>query len=162
MVEKKSKKKNVDASSSEPPRPDPIPDVKSRTFATVTTMGNTMAKKVKEEKDETVKLELLKNGIADCVKQFVSIAFEKADVNDLITNDPAFQPLQFFEPMAIFTKDLDSLQAAKVMSMISNLQETVGKLSEKCSVDNQTHQDILGKFDKVRYTQFIMTLNNDN
>ena len=150
MVDKKSKKKPGDATSSEPPRAEPIGEPKTRTFATVTSMGNNMTKKVKEENDQAVKLELLKNGIADCIRQFVSIAFERADVNDLITNEPTFQSLQFFDPMAIFTKDLNSLQAGKVMSMITNLQDTVVTLTEKCSVNNQTHQDILGKFEKVK------------
>ena len=152
MVEKKSKKK-TDASSSEMPKADTIADVKTRTFATVTALGNTITKKAKEETDETEKLTILKQGIADCIKQFVSIAFERADVNDLITNEPAFQHLQFFDPMAVFSKDMDSLQTGKVMSMISNLQKTVVSLSEKWTVDNKNHQDIFDKFDKVKQRQ---------
>lgn len=150
MVEKKSKKKVSDASSSDqPPKPDLIGEPKSRTFATVTNMGNTVTKKVREEENEEMKLDILKKGLADCIKQFVSIAFEKADVNDLITNDPNFQHLQFFNPMAVFSKDMDSLQAGQVMSMISNLQETVLKLTEKCSADTKANQDIFAKFEKV-------------
>lgn len=150
MVEKKTKKKGGDASSSEmPPKMDPITATKARTFATVTSMGNTVTKKVLEEPDQTEKLAILKSGITDCIKQFVSIAFERADVNDLISNDPNFQPLQYFDPSAIFTKDINSLQAAKVMSMITGVQESVQGLSEKCALDTKRHQNILDNFEKV-------------
>ena len=151
MVDKKSKKKAGDIEISEPPKPTLISEQRPRTFATVTSLGNTVTKKVKEETDETVKLDLLKSGIADCIKQLVSIAFEKADVNDLISNDPAFQPLQFFDPMAIFTKDINSLQAGKVLSMISNLQDTVVTLSEKYANEKNDHKDFLAKLEKVKF-----------
>ena len=132
------------------PSPTPIENSKPRTFATVTTLGNNLSKQVKDEPDEAQKLSLLKAGIFDAVKKFISITFEKAEVNDLITNHAEFQHLQFFDPTAIFRQDLDSLQAAKVLSMIENLQKTVVDLSEKNSSVSVANQVLLAKMDKVQ------------
>ena len=77
------------------------------------------------------KLEFLKDGISEAVKEFISITFENAEVNDLIANEPAFKHLEFFDPGAIFTADMDSLQVAKVMSMISNMQEQITVIANK-------------------------------
>ena len=134
MQEKKkreARKKKGDTSAEIPPLTEVESNPKPRSFSTVTTLANDFTKKVKEEQDTAEKLVLLKNGIHDALKNFVSIAFEKADVNDLISNEPAFQHLQFFDPSAIFTADMDSLQVGKVLSMITNLQDTVTKLVEK-------------------------------
>ena len=147
MVDKKTKKKEKEI----PPMPSPtlIDSSKPRTFATVATIGNNLSKQVKDETDEAKKLSILKSGIFDAVKKFISITFEKAEVNDLITNHAEFQHLQFFDPTAIFRQDLDSLQAAKVLSMIDNLQKTVVNLSEKNSSVSVANQVLLAKLDKV-------------
>ena len=95
-------------------------------------------------------MELLKDGISEAVQEFISVAFEKAEVNDLISNDPAFKHLQFYDPGAIFTADMDSLQIAKVMSMITNLQESVTNISKKqtTSLTNSMAE----RFEKVYYS----------
>ena len=82
-------------------------------------------------------MDLLKDGITETVKEFISIAFESAEINDLIVNEPSFKHLEFFDPGAIFTADMDSLQVAKVMSMISNLQDQMKTLSTKVTSTKQ-------------------------
>ena len=96
---------------------------------------------------------MLKDGISQAVREFISIAFEKAEVNDLISNDPDFKHLQFYDPGAIFTADMDSLQIAKVMSMITNLQETVNTISKKqtTSLTNTMAE----RFEKVNNNEWI-------
>ena len=91
---------------------------------------------------------MLKDGITDTVHEFISICFERAEVNDLISNEPNFKHLQFYDPGAIFTADMDSLQVAKVMSMITNLNETVTKMAKKqgATLTNQ----MVERFEKVR------------
>ena len=100
---------------------------------------------------------MLKDGISDAVKEFISIAFERAEVNDLIANDDAFKHLQFYDPGAIFTADMDSLQIAKVMSMISNLQETVTNISKKQT--SSLTNSMAERFEKVKlYAVFYRLL----
>ena len=125
--ETKTRKKNKTA----PPTPELIESVQPRTFDSVVKIGTDCAEKVKNTLDTEEKLCLLKDGISDAVKELISIAFERAEVNDLISNESTFQHLQYFDPGAIFNADADSLQVAQVMSMISNLQETVTKLAVK-------------------------------
>ena len=98
---------------------------------------------------------MLKDGISVAVKEFISISFEKAEVNDLITNDPSFHHLQFFDPGAIFTADMDSLQIAKVMSMITNLQSTVDKLAKKPSGGSGLTNQMVERFEKVKFFNYL-------
>ena len=102
---------------------------------------------MRKEKDPAIKLEMLKDGISNTVREFISICFERAEVNDLISNEPIFKHLEFYDPGAIFTADMDSLQVAKVMSMISNLQDTVTTMSKKSSA-SLTNQ-MAERFEKV-------------
>ena len=97
------------------------------------------------------KLDFLKDGISEAVKEFISIAFENAEINDLIANEPSFKHLEFFDPGAIFTADMDSLQVAKVMSMISNIQGKMDSLSTKMAPSKQQSLDgkLVERIEKV-------------
>ena len=154
IMQEKQKRESRKKKADQPSEPPPLTEVdqsKPRTFASITTLANNFTKKVKEEQNTAEKLVLLKNGIHGALKSFISIAFEKADVNDLISNDPAFQHLQFFDPSAIFTADLDSLQVGKVLSMITNLQDTVTKLVEKSkSSPSNLDERIIKRLEAVR------------
>ena len=110
------------------PPPEEIPPMRVRTFDTVSTLGDECAAKVKETEDLGDKLEFLKDGLSAAVRELISIAFERAEVNDLVTNEPSFQHLQFFDPSSIFNADVDSLKVAQVMSLLTNLQSQVDKL----------------------------------
>ena len=146
---REARKKKGETSAEIPPLTE-MDQTKPRSFSAITTLANNFTKKVKEEQDTAEKLDLLKKGIHEALKTFVSIAFEKAEVNDLISNDPAFQHLQFFDPTAIFTADMDKLQVAKVLSLISNLQETVTKLVEAPkSVGSNLDEKIVKRLETV-------------
>ena len=145
MGKEKAKKKGIP--EPEMPIMDSIEPTKQRTFAAVTAMGNRFTAKVKDEVDDLEKLALLKQGICDAVKLFISISFEKAEVNDLITNHPDFQPLQFCNPMAMFSSESDTLQATKIFSVMTNLQETVVKLAAKN--DSQKTDATIDRLEKV-------------
>ena len=133
-----------------PPKMTPQTD-KQRTFSAVTTLGNNFTAKVKEESDESEKLALLKQGIVNAVKQFVSIACEKAEVNDLIAENPDFKHLQFTDPAAMFKPDEDALNLAQILSSISNLQETVVNLVNK---NNSPTEAFTARIEKV-YPQIV-------
>ena len=130
----------------------PIEQAQPRTFAAIATLATNFTKTAKEEQDSAEKLNILKNGIQNTVKSLISLSFEKSEVNDLITNDPAFQHLQFFDPSAIFTSDLDSLQVARVLSMLTSIQDTLTGLSKKPiqSVSNpKTDDKTVTRLEKV-------------
>ena len=148
----RNKEKTVE-SKTPMPAAEPIDTDKVRPFTSVTTMGNKFTKKVKDEPDEQEKLKLLKTGITDCIKQFISIAFERAEVNDLITNQPDFQHLQFFDPSAIFSAEASETQMGQMLSMMTNLQETVIRVTSK-SDGNQAQAEkrqaeLVNKLEKV-------------
>ena len=115
-------------------------------------LGEKIAAKVKNSEDLGEKLEFLKDGISEAVKEFISITFENAEVNDLIVNEPSFNHLEFFDPGAIFTADMDSLQVAKVMSMITNVQEQVTALANKNTPSTNSNVDgaLLSRIENVR------------
>ena len=136
----------------------PIDQSKPRTFAAIATQATNFTKTVKEEQDTAEKLTILKNGIHEAVKSFISLSFEKAEVNDLITNDPAFQHLQFFDQSAIFTSDLDTLQVARVLSMLTTIQSTLTGLTNKPiqTVSNpKTDDKTISRLEKVLKINFL-------
>ena len=145
----------------------PIEQQVPRTFAAIASLATDFTKNVKEEQDTAEKLVILKNGIQDSVKSLISLSFEKAEVNDLITNDPTFQHLQFFDPSAIFTSDLDTLQVAKVLSMLTTMQTTLTNLANKPSppISNpKTDEKSLARLEKVSFhlIEKISTWNSRN
>ena len=97
-------------------------------------MGNNFTKIVRETDDTSEKLELFLDGIHDSIKEFVSIAFEKADINNLITDDEKFKFLQFFDPAAIFKADKNSLKTAQVMSILTDIQSKMSSKPAQASV----------------------------
>ena len=153
----KGKKKEKPADTADMPPCEAIKPNKPRTYASVVTLSNNFTAKVKDEVDETKKLEFLKEGIVEAVKSFISITFERADVNDLISNHSDFKHLQHFDPAAIFNADVNALHTTKVLSMISNLQETVVKLVEKPSKAPALPQPLINKLEKVKYEYIIAT-----
>ena len=94
-------------------------------------MANTFTAKVKEIEDTEEKLETFKNGIHDVIKEVIGVSFEKADLLELMANNPKFQPLQYYDPTAIFRSDMDSLQMGQVLSLIANVQNAVDKLVDQ-------------------------------
>ena len=112
-------------------------------------MGNNFTKTVKETDDNSEKLELFLEGIHDSIREFVSIAFEKADINDLITNNEKFKFLQFFDPAAIFKADKNSLKTTQVMSILTDIQS---KMSSKPA---QAPIKMLERMEKVNYSQLF-------
>ena len=117
---------------------------KPRTYTAVTVLGNKFTAIVKEEPDKEKKLMEFLKGIHDAIRTFVSISFERAELNDLITNDPDFQHLLHFDPSAIFNADANSLKTAQVMSILTDIQAKV----KKPSVENV--QETLDRVDKVK------------
>ena len=146
MRKQKSAEKAEKAEKSEKlPKLTPVSD-KQRTFAAVTNLGNNFTAKVRDEEDESEKLALLKQGITNAVKQFVSIACEKAEVNDLVSENPEFKHLQFVDPAAMFKPEEDALNLAQILSSISNLQEIVVSLSNK---NNNPSEAFTARIEKV-------------
>ena len=74
---------------------------------------------------------LFKEGIHQAIKELVNISFEKADINDLISGNPKFQHLQYFDPGSIFKADMNSLQMGQVLSVMDNLQKSVNNIEAK-------------------------------
>ena len=131
--------------------------LKPRTFSKATQMANTFAAKVKEMENVDEKLETFKNGMHDVIREIMGVAFEKADLLELIGNNPKFQPLQYYDPMAIFRSDMDSLQIGQVLSAIANIQNKVDKL-----VDNGPKSDeLIPRLEKVIRLSVIDTKTGD-
>ena len=147
--EKSARKTKKDQQDQDPPSLTQVPNAKMRTFNAITTAANKMITKVKESEEDVDKIDALKNGIQDCVRQFVSISFERAEVNDIIVNQPDFQYLQNYDPTAIFSADLNKVQVAKVMSAISNVQELVVKLTNKTPSGPGVDDQLITRLEKV-------------
>ena len=123
----------------------PVPKIQPRTFSKATQMANNFTNKVKEAEDDDMKLEIFKNGMHDVIREVVGVAFEKADVLELIANNPKFQALQYYDPTAVFSKDADSLQMGQILSMMANLQNSVEALAK---TDDQSPQ-LVNRLEKV-------------
>ena len=117
---------------------------KPRTYSCVTQLGNRFTAIVKEEPDNKKKLKEFLRGIHDAIRELVSISFERADMLDLITNDPTFQYLMHYDPSAIFNADANSLKTAQVMSILTDIQAKVKK------PDTSTVQSTLDRVEQVR------------
>ena len=113
-----------------------------------------MTDKVKDSTDNAEKYTLLHEGLLDLLKRMCSIAFERAEVNDLITNDPDFKCFKFVNPENIFSVEVDPIHSAKIMSMISNLHDTVNGLVSK-SDNNTESQNTVTRLEKVN-TVFVL------
>ena len=98
-------------------------------------MANNFTAKVKETEDENEKLEVFKQGVHDVIKEVIGVAFEKADILHLVGSNPNFQPLQYYDPTAVFKQDMDALQMGQVLSLIANVQNSVDKLTATPSGD---------------------------
>ena len=134
------------------PQPEKLPGTKMRTFSAVTTAGNKCVMNVQEAEDLETKLIVLKDGLSAAIKDLISITFERAEINDLITNEPSFQHLQFYDPSSVFSADADSLQVAQIMSMISNLQQTVTNMVSKQS--KPVDEKLIQRLEKVFFEVF--------
>ena len=123
------------------PQAENIEQTKPRTFSAVTVMGNKFTTSVKTLENEDEKYKVFVQGVHDSVAEFISIAFEKAEIHELITNDERFKNLQFFDPSAIFKSDANSLKTAQVMSMLTDIQAKLGQ---------NTSTKITERLEKVR------------
>ena len=94
-------------------------------------------------------MELLQKGLSEAVERFVQIACERADVNDLITHNPNFKHFQFIKPDNMFMTETDPIHSAKIMSMITNLQETVVTLLSKKDKNHSVQNDQVERLEKV-------------
>ena len=101
-------------------------------------MANTFTANVKEAENEQEKLVLFKQGVHDVIKEIIGVAFEKADILHLVGSNPNFQPLQYYNPTAVFKQDMDSLQIGQVLSLIANVQNSVDKLAAAPTGDGGT------------------------
>lgn len=137
------KDKNPAKPNSMPPA-DTIKPPKVRTFTAVTNMGNKFTELVKMA-DEDQKLQLFLDGVHDSIKELVSISFERAEINDLITNKPEFQKLQFFDPSAIFNAESNALKTGQVMSILTDIQTKCNKSAFEPS------KKVVDRLEKVRY-----------
>ena len=97
-----------------------------------------------------MKLELFKNGVQEAIREFISISFEKADINDLISGNPNFQQLQYFDPNAVFKSDLNSLQMGQMLSFMNDLQKSIAKLDEKISQVQEPDSELVNRLLKVK------------
>ena len=104
---------------------------------------------MKETADEGEKLVLLQEGLSKAITEFISIAFERAEVNDLISNQPEFKHLQFLDPDVIFSAEKADMNSAKIMSLISNLQETVTTLLSKSDKKTDLADQLVNRLEKV-------------
>ena len=109
------------------PTAEGIEGTKTRTFSAVTTMGNKFTTDVKNLDDDDEKYSTFVKGVHETIATLVSIAFEKADINDLVTNHEKFKKLQFFDPSAIFSAEANSLKIGQVLSILTDIQT---KMSE--------------------------------
>ena len=114
-------------------------------------LGTKFTDQIRKSTDHDEKLDLLQKGLSDAVEKFALIAFERADVNDLITNDPKFKHFQFIKPDNMFVTETDPIHSAKIMSMISNLQETVVTLLSKKD-KNSVQNDQVERLEKVLFS----------
>ena len=96
-----------------------------------------------------MKLQIFKDGMQEAIKEFINISFERADINDLITNDPKFQPLQYFDPAAVFKADMNSLQMGQVLSFMENLQASVDKIEQKINSAEPQDSGLINRMLKV-------------
>ena len=112
-------------------------------------LGTKLAESIRNTTDEDEKLELLQKGLTEAVERFVLIAFERADVNDLISNNPNFKHFQFVKPDNMFMAESDPIHSAKIMSMITNLQETVVTLLSKKDKNQTQNNDQIDRLEKV-------------
>ena len=146
--DKRKTKKSAQTDSEMQPMTE-LSSAKMRTFASIATAANKMVTKVKEVNDEKEKMDMLKVGLQDCVRQLIEVSFERAEVNDIIVNQPDFQYLKFYDPSAIFTADLDKVQTAKVMSSLTNLQDTVLKVAQKPTNSTALDEKLVKRLEKV-------------
>ena len=91
---------------------------------------------MKEATDDQIKLDLFKNGVTEGIKEFIGVAFEKADILDLIANHEEFQPLQFYNPAAVFDSNVDAMQKGQILSMLTNVQTSVEKMAKTPASSN--------------------------
>ena len=92
----------------------------------------------------------MQNGIAKAIAEFISIAFERADVNDPISNQPEFKHLQFLDPNVMFSAEKADMNSAKIMSLISNLQDTVTTLLSKSDKKSPLSEQLINRLEKVK------------
>ena len=104
---------------------------------------------MKETDDEAEKLEILQAGLSKAISEFISIAFERAEVNDLISNQPEFKHLQFLDPDALFSAEKADINSAKIMNLISNLQDTVTTLLSKSDKKGEVPAQLIDRLEKV-------------
>ena len=93
----------------------------------------------------------MQEGLSKAITEFISIAFERAEVNDLISNQPDFKHLQFLDPDVMFSAEKADINSAKIMSLISNLQETVTTLLSKSDKKANCSTQLIERLEKVGY-----------
>ena len=120
-------------------------------------MANNFTAKVKETEDENEKLVLFKQGVHDVIKEVIGVAFEKADILHLVGSNPNFQPLQYYDPTAVFKQDMDSLQMGQVLSLIANVQNSVDKLAAASAGDGGA---IIPRLEQVKNSCFVVKTTN--
>ena len=92
---------------------------------------------------------MLQEGLSKAIAEFISIAFERADVNDLISNQPEFKHLKFLDPDVLFSAEKADMNSAKIMSLISNLQDTVVNLLSKSDKTDTVPSQLIDRLEKV-------------
>ena len=104
--------------------------------------------------DENEKLEKFVSGVQEAIKEFINIAFERADLLDLIANRSNFQYLNHFNPAAVFDADLNTLQVGKVFSLITDVQSSIDKLVKQgprvTAKPNAASEGSIDRLEKVR------------
>ena len=133
-------------------------DFQARTFTSVTNLGNKFTAEVKDTEEEDQKLAKFVAGVSDAIREFVNIAFERAEIVDLIANQSNFKYLGNFNPDAVFDADLNSLQVGKVFSLVTNVQNSLDKLVKQGGTGAKMGQSVpnssIDRLEKVFYDFF--------